>query len=236
MEISIVYEDDNILAINKPAGLTVFSEEKTEEKTLADILLEKFPYLNKNEPPRYGIAHRLDKDTSGVLLVAKSKESLIFLQKQFKNRTIQKKYIALVVGNIKEDTGKIETLIGRSPKDRLKQKAFFVGEPGSQGKREAITEFKVQERFKDYTLLEVTPKTGRKHQIRCHLSYLSHPIAGDKLYGFRRQPSPKGLTRHFLHAYSLRFETQDGQTKEIKAELPEELANIIKELKKQNYE
>ena len=238
MQIPVIYEDNDILVINKPAGLVVFNEPdspQNEEKTLADYLIEELPYLKDNLAPRYGIAHRLDKDTSGALLVAKDPKSLIFLQKQFKNRTIQKKYIALVVGVIKEAKGTIETLIGRSMKDRKKQRVFLLGEPGSEGKRQAITGYKVLEDFDGYTLLELTPKTGRKHQIRCHLNFIQHPIAGDKIYGFKNQPAPKGLTHQFLHSSYLKFETPSGQVKEITAELPEDLQNIIKNLK-QIYE
>ncbi|MBU2540253.1 RluA family pseudouridine synthase [Patescibacteria group bacterium] len=241
MEIETIYEDDNILVINKPAGLVVFPEGQTKNGTLIDLLIEKYPRLkNVGEPPRYGIVHRLDKDTSGILLVAKTDEALIFFQKQFKTRKIEKKYIALVSGVIKENQGVIETLIGRAPKDRMKQKAFFIGEPGSEGKREAITEYKTiarlrsngatarQDRFQNYTLLEVAPKTGRKHQIRCHLAHIQHPIVGDKMYGFKGQPTPKELTRHFLHASYLKFQLLNGKIIEMKSELPEELINVIK--------
>jgi 23S rRNA pseudouridine1911/1915/1917 synthase len=230
MNIKIIYEDKDLLVVDKPAGMPVFKEGNISENTLADYLIEKYPELKKNEPPRYGIAHRLDKDTSGLLLVAKSPEALIFFQKQFKNRTIQKKYLALVVGTIKDQKGTIDTLIGRSPKDPKKQKAFFAGEPGSFGKRQAVTEYKVAQDFESYTLLEVIPKTGRKHQIRCHLAYIHHPIAGDKVYGFRRQPAPKGLSRHFLHASYLKIKLPSGQEKEFESLLPEDLNKIIKNL------
>lgn len=238
----IIYEDNDVLVIDKPAGISVYSEIPLSEKTLIDYLLEKYPELkNTGTSPRYGIVHRLDKDTSGLILIAKTDQALFFLQKQFKTRSIEKKYTALAIGNIKEEKGKIETLLGRSPKDRMKQKVFFKEEPGSQGKREAITEYRVINRFQEYTLLEVTPKTGRQHQIRCHLAYINHPIAGDKLYGFKNQLTPAGLTHHFLHASYLKlelpFDSAQGkpnkETKEFKAELPEDLKNIIKQLKPQ---
>lgn len=228
----IIYEDENLLVVDKPAGLNVYSEIKNTEKTLIDLLLESYPELkNAGSPPRYGIAHRLDKDTSGLILIAKTNQALFFLQKQFKNRTIQKKYTALVAGNVKTESEIIETLIGRSPKDGKKQKVFLSGEPGSGSKRQAVTKYKVIERFDNYTLLEVTPKTGRKHQIRCHLSHIHHPIAGDKVYGFKNQPKPKELTRHFLHASYLKTQLPNGEIKEFKSELPEELKKIINSLK-----
>jgi len=252
MQIDIIFEDKDILAVNKPAGTSVFKEGNITEKTLIDYLLEKYPDLkNVGDSPRYGIVHRLDKDTSGIILVAKTNQALFFLQKQFKNRTIQKKYLALVTGEIKNNEGIIETLIGRSPKDGKKQKVFLSGEPGSQNKRQAITEYKVLERFTQsnnsakggiaakrhltrvngYTLLEVIPKTGRKHQIRCHLAYLGHPIVGDKMYGFKNQPCPKELKRHFLHASYLKIKLPSGETKEFKSDLSEELKIVLKNLK-----
>jgi len=202
----IVYEDNDILAIDKPAGVNSDDFEKR--------------------------VHRLDKDTSGVLLIAKNEKALILLQKQYKNRNIEKEYIALVVGDIKNDNGRIETLIGRAPKDRRKQKVYLVGGPEAGGKREAITEYKVIERFDDYTLLKVFPKTGRKHQIRCHFAYLGHPIAGDKLYGFKNQDCPAGLNRQFLHASYLKIKMPNGEIKEFQSNLPKDLEICLTKLKK----
>ena len=229
-----IYEDDDVLVVDKPAGIVV-----------TDI----YPNLSK--------AHRLDKDTSGVLLIAKSEKVLIFLQKQFKQRSVEKKYIALVVGNIKSDQGRIETLIGRSKRQGTKQKVYLTTDPGSKGKREAITEYKVLERFtqlnnftkskisakqnltrvKDYTLLEVFPKTGRMHQIRVHLAYINHPIAGDKKYGFKNQPCPEGLKRQFLHASYVKIKLPDHKNKEFKSGLPDDLKLCLqkqKQLQKSN--
>ncbi len=236
MDIKIIYEDNALLVADKPAGLIVFPEGQTTENTLIDTLIKKYPRLaDVGRPPRYGIVHRLDKDTSGLLLVAKNNESLIFFQNQFINREVEKKYLALVEGNIKEDRGEIKTLIGRAPGDKRKQKAYLPDEPESEGKREAITEYKVLERFKDYTLLEVKIKTGRRHQIRCHFSHILHPIAGDKLYSFKNSPVPEGLTRQFLHAAYLKIKLPNGETKEFRSELPEELQIIVNVLEK-NHE
>lgn len=207
-----IYEDDDVLVIDKPAGIVV-----------TDI----YPELSK--------VHRLDKDTSGVLLIAKSEKALIFLQKQFKQRSVEKKYIALVIGNIKNDQARIETLIGRSKKQGTKQKVYLTAEPGSEGKREAITRYKVLERFKDYTLLEVSPKTGRMHQIRTHLAYINHPIVGDEKYGFKDQPCPKGLKRQFLHASYLKIKLLDGEHKELSSTLAQDLKLCLQNLKK-NYQ
>ncbi len=231
MEFKIIYEDENLLVIDKTAGITVFSEGPKKEKTIIDYLLEKYPFLNKvGSAPRYGIVHRLDKETSGILLVAKNNETLNFLQKQFKERKVIKKYIALLVGKLKESSGIIKTLIGRSPKEKNKQKVYLPLEPGSQGKREAVTEYKIIKEFKDYTLVEVIPKTGRKHQIRTHFAYLHHPIAGDKLYGFKGQPKPNNLNRHFLHASYLKINLLNNKVTEFKSDLTEDLKNVIKDL------
>jgi len=217
----IIYEDEDLSVIDKPAGLVVDNIERR--------------------------VHRLDKDTSGILLVAKNDKALEFLQKQFKERKVKKKYLALVIGHLKTEEGVgdeakassspfaaarvIETLIGRSPGDRRKQKVYLPGEPNSQGKRQAVTEYKVLQRFENYTLIEVEPRTGRKHQIRTHLAYLGHPIAGDKLYGFKGQICPEGLKRHFLHASYLKIKLPDGETKEFKSELPDDLKLCLINLK-----
>jgi len=201
----IIYEDEDLSVIDKPAGLVVDNIERR--------------------------VHRLDKDTSGILLVAKNDKALEFLQKQFKEREVKKKYLALVAGNLKKEEGVIETLIGRSPGDRRKQKVYLPGEPNAQEKRKAVTEYKVLQRFENYTLIKVEPKTGRKHQIRTHLAYLGHPVAGDKLYGFKNQPRPERLKRQFLHASYLKVKLPNGKTKEFKSELPNELKLCLQNLK-----
>jgi len=237
MEFNIIYQDPNLLVIDKPAGLVVFSEGQVKENTLIDYLLEKFPDLkNTGKTPRYGIIHRLDKDTSGILLVAKNNKSLSFFQNQFKEGRVFKKYLALVVGNLKDREGTIETLIGRSPKDQRKQKIYLLGEPDSEGKRTAVTEYKTLEKFENFSLIEVRPKTGRKHQIRAHLAYLGYPIAGDKLYGFKKQVLPKDLSRQFLHATSLKIELTNGEIKEFHSDMPQDLKNILKNLNSYEHE
>ena len=198
-------------------------------------MIKKHPELkNAGQAPRYGIVHRLDKDTSGVLLIAKNNKALEFFQKQFKEKKVQKKYIALVVGNVKQDSGIIQTLIGRSPQNRLKQKVFSPISKGL-GRREAITEYKVLKRFSGFTLLEVFPKTGRKHQIRCHLAHINHPIAGDKLYGFKNQPCPKNLKRQFLHANWIRIEFMAAEIiKDFLSEIPDDIAQVLENLEEMN--
>ena len=195
--VKIIYEDEDLLVYDKSAGVN------------CDDFHER--------------VHRLDKDTSGIFLVAKNDKALEFFQRQFKERKVEKKYISLVAGHLKNQTGEIRTLLGRAPSDRRKQKVFLPQEPETRDKREAITCYKVLQRFKDYDLIEAEPKTGRKHQIRAHFAYLGHPIAGDKLYGFKGQHTPQGLKRQFLHASYLKIELPINQIKEFKSELPDEL-------------
>ncbi len=220
--------------VDKPAGVVVFHEAasmKHEAIALIGQLIEQFPDLkNVGEAPRFGMVHRLDKDTSGLLLVAKTPEALIFLQKQFKNREVVKKYLALATGVILENNGVIHTLMGRSKSDPRKQKATWMQDKNPDGKREAISEYKVVQRFKEYTLLEVAIKTGRKHQIRCQLAYIHHPVAGDTLYGFKDSPKPEGLERQFLHAAYLSLQLPNGEIKEFTSPLPKDLQNTINNL------
>jgi len=201
----IIYEDENVKVIDKPAGI--------DSETIP------------------GRAHRLDKDTSGVLIIAKNEQTLDFLQKQFQERKTEKIYTALISGNINNKEGKIETLLGRSPQDRRKQKVFLPHEPGVQNKRDAVTEYKLIKRFKDYDLLEVKPKTGRKHQIRVHMAYLGHPIVGDKLYGFKNQLNLEGLDRQFLHASMLKIQLPNGEIKEFQSPLSKKLNLCLQKLK-----
>jgi 23S rRNA pseudouridine1911/1915/1917 synthase len=231
MDLKIIYEDDRLIVVDKPAGITIWRDPSPptggsgQEDTVASLLMGQFPELEKlGEKLRYGIVHRLDKDTSGILLTAKTKEAFEQFQKKFAAREVEKRYICLVEGILKEESGIIHTLLGRSPADRRKQRAYPL-EDADAGKREAITEWKVLKRFEQYTLLEVTPKTGRKHQIRAHMASLGHPVAGDKLYGFKNQRVPQGLVRHFLHASFLKIEG-----KEFVSPLPEDLQNVLEKL------
>jgi len=225
----IIYEDENLLVIDKPAGIVVFPE-NNEKESVIDYLIKERPELKKaGKAPRYGIIHRLDKETSGILLVAKNNSALEFFQKQFKERKVIKKYLALVFGKVKDEKGEIETLLGRNPKDKRKQKVYFPFEPGANRKRIAQTSFSVLERIGDFTLLEVCPKTGRKHQIRVHLSFLGHPIVGDKLYSFRKQKNI--FERQFLHCFWLKIKMPNGKEKEFFSPLPKELKNFLEKIK-----
>jgi len=202
---NVIYKDENVQVFDKPAG------------------------VNCDDFPKR--VHRLDKDTSGVFLVAKTDKALDFLQKQFQERKVEKKYLALIVGHLESEEGKIETLLGRAPNDRRKQKVYLPQEPASILKREAKTLYHVLQKYDNYDLIEAEPRSGRKHQIRAHLAYLGHPIALDKLYGFKNQPRPEGLKRQFLHARYLKIKLPEGQIKEFTSPLPNDLKICLQNLK-----
>ncbi|MDB8867958.1 RluA family pseudouridine synthase [Pediococcus acidilactici] len=195
MDLDIVYEDDDVIVVNKPQGMVVHPAPGHDHGTLVNGLLAHTPLATINGELRPGIVHRIDKDTSGLLMVAKNDQALVSLSKQLKDKTNQRKYWAIVHGNIKEDTGTINAPIGRSKKDRKK---MAINEEG----RLAVTHFKVLERFGEYTLIECQLETGRTHQIRVHLKYIGHPVAGDPLYGPRKTLKGNG---QFLHAKLLGF-------------------------------
>jgi len=225
----IIYQDKNLLAVDKPSGIN-------SDKELMEKLVKEFPELKKaGECPRYGLIHRLDKDTSGILLIAKDNKSLSFFQKQFKQKEIEKKYIALVAGSIKSNEGIIKTLIGRDKKS-IKQRVYLPSSPESKrtGPRPAETLWKVLERYKKFTLIEASPKTGRKHQIRVHLAYIGHPVVGDKFYSFKNQLCPKNLKRQFLHSNELKIKLFNGQKKKFISQLPKELKQILRTIQKES--
>ncbi len=230
MNIPIIYEDNDLLAINKPAGIVVHGD----SPSVVDWILQNYPQIkNVGEEPelRPGIVHRLDKDTSGVLLIAKNQKTFEYLKLQFQNRKIKKKYIALVCGKLRVESGIINLPIGKSKKD-FRKKACLDARRAVHGKlagkiREAVTEYKVLKRFLGHTLVEVSPKTGRTHQIRVHLKAIGHPVVCDKLYGPKKLECPFGLTRQFLHASSLEFNLSSGARIKIEADLPEDLQNVL---------
>lgn len=235
MDIPILYEDDDIIAVNKPAGLLTHKDaHNSSEPTLVDWILKKYPDVKEvgdNPKLRPGIVHRLDKFTSGVIVIAKTNEAFNHLKKQFQSRQIKKTYLALVRGVVKNDKGVIEKPIGLKPgtvkRTVWTKKAKMV--------KEAKTEYKVKKRFAQATLLEVTPLTGRTHQIRVHLASIHHPIVGDYLYGKRQDEDKKlNVNRLFLHAYSLELKTPSGKNLKITADPPEELTSILEQLSRED--
>ena len=230
----IIYEDCDILVIDKPANLTVHPVKPEQKNTLVNLIIGKYPEIKNvgDNSLRPGIVHRLDKDTSGLIVIAKNNQTFEYLKKQFSERKVKKEYLALVIGKMKDKKGTITKSISQSKKDHKKRSAL-LGEKS----KPAWTEYEVLEYYqcpasKQYTLLKAMPKTGRTHQIRIHLASIGYPVAGDKQYKFKRQPCPKNLSRQFLHSRYLKFRSPDGKMMEFKSELPQNLKKTLEELKK----
>ncbi|MGH7249513.1 MAG: RluA family pseudouridine synthase [Minisyncoccia bacterium] len=241
-EIKILYEDPNVLAIEKPSGIFVHGDGRSKQKTIADWIIKKYPKIknvgesqffdNKKmrvEIKKPGIVHRLDTETSGALLIAKTSKAYEFLKQQFKERLVKKTYVAIVSGHVKNDRGVINKPIGRSPKDFRR----WLAGRGSRGTlREAITEYKVIKRFTNkkgakFTYLEIKPKTGRTHQIRVHMKFLNHPVVCDSLYN-PGAPCPKGIYRLALHAKKIEFKNLKGKTVTVESNVPREFLKVVK--------
>ena len=214
IELTVIYEDESLIVIDKPAGLSVHPGPGHPDGTLINAVMALCPDITGvGEENRPGIVHRLDMDTSGVIVVAKNDRSHRSLSDQFKNRTVTKKYVALVEGNMYQKKAIIDGPIGRDPHDRKKMAIVENG-------RDAKTEYAVNERFAQFDCLDVKPKTGRTHQIRVHLCSLGHPVAGDILYGTK----VSGLDRQFLHAASISLSHPiDNILMEFKSPLPQDL-------------
>lgn len=232
-----IYENSEYLVINKPAGLLTHGAAHIKEPTLADQLLARYPDLTGvgEGADRPGMMHRLDKLVSGLLIIAKTKESYTDLKAQFQARTVEKNYTALVYGRVDRDEGEINFSIRRSSQG-FKMAALPLtvkGEKNESG-RMAVTEFTVIRRFINYTLLDVSIKTGRTHQIRVHLAAYGYPIAGDDLYGTKKtrlKNKKFGLERIFLHAGRLVFRDLSGEKKEFRADLPEDFKDFLSQAK-----
>ena len=232
--IDVVYEDDTLVVVNKPAGLVVHPAAGTPSGTLANALAYHFQQLpDIGTGVRPGIVHRLDRDTSGLLVVAKTETALENLSDQFRDRTVFKSYVALVHGRVLSNSGKIDQPLGRDPSNRTRMAVV-------RGGRNALTLYRVRRTFQRFTLLDVELKTGRTHQIRVHLAWLKHPVVGDETYGGGRDntiPDPqlrariRNLKRHFLHAEKLAF-THPATKEVVKFEsaLPAELAALLDEV------
>ena len=225
--LDIVYEDDSIAVVNKPQGLTVHAGNGEKSGTLVNALLYHLDSLSGiNGVIRPGIVHRIDKDTTGLLVVAKNDKAHISLAKQIADKTCGRTYIALLTGALKSDEGRVETYIDRSKKDRTMMAVSDTG-------RLAVTDYKVIKRYPAYTLCEFKLHTGRTHQIRVHAKHLGHPVVGDKTYG------PKNckfnLNGQLLHAYRLELNHPDtGERMTFEAPLPDHFANVLKILDGKN--
>ena len=249
MEIEIIYSDPDLVVINKPPGISVHAGETVQGPTVADFLLEKFPEIRSvgDEPLlRPGIVHRLDKNTSGIMVAARTQESFLALKELFKNRLVEKTYWAVCCGKFKEKIGRVEYPIGRLISNPLKRGAE-VGEGRIRGAREALTEYKVLKDGDEFSLVELKPKTGRMHQLRVHMAAIHHPVACDPVYGGKKVCCPASAkpacrtgrasagkpTRQLLHARSLSFSFPEGRKLRFEADEPEDFSNAVKILESQ---
>jgi 23S rRNA pseudouridine1911/1915/1917 synthase len=220
--LDIIYEDADLLVVNKPAGMTVHPAPGHPGHTLANAVLAHFPELkDEDNTLRPGIVHRLDKDTSGLIVVAKSRAAQANLADQFKARTVKKSYLVLVRGRLMPETGTIEAAIGRDPRNRQRMAVVTRG-------REARTTYRVIKYTGKYSLLEIKPETGRTHQIRVHLAAIGYPVVGDATYGVKNPH----LARQFLHASKLGFDLPStGERVEFEAGLPGDLERALGEIR-----
>lgn len=222
LPLDIVYEDDDLLVVNKAAGMVVHPAPGHSDDTLVNAVLAYYPDLQGVEGLRPGIVHRLDRDTSGLILIAKNARTQAALLEQMKQHKVVKRYLALVEGVVSLDQGSIDAPIGRDARHRQQMAITAVGS------REARTHFRVLERFRRHTLLLLQLETGRTHQIRVHLRAIGHPVVGDSVYGSGNVQDKALSTRQFLHAYQLRFtHPTTGQVIELEAPLPPELESVL---------
>jgi len=223
--LEVLYEDSDLLVVNKPAGMVVHPAPGHSSGTLVNALLYHVPDLaGIGGVLRPGIVHRLDKETSGLLLIAKNDTALRALQSQFQAHRVEKRYLALVEGHLTPAKGRIEAPIGRDPRHRQRMSVVHNG-------RMAITEYEIRTYYDRFTLVDVHLLTGRTHQIRVHFAYLKHPVVGDTVYGYRKQRLSPPLHRFFLHAYSLRFtHPASGRRISVESPLPQALQSVLDRL------
>lgn len=228
MPLSILYEDEHVLVVDKPAGLVVHPAPGHPSGTLVNALLGHRPDIVAADldPSRPGIVHRIDRDTSGLLVVAADRDAQRALQAAFKSRAVDKVYLALLHGSLEPERGAIEAPIGRDPDHRQRMAVL------AEGGRHARTEYRVREYLAEYSYVEARLLTGRTHQLRVHFAAVGHPVAGDRTYGRRRRPA--GLGRQFLHAWRLALEhPATGERMEFESDLPDDLASFLLRLRRQ---
>lgn len=226
--IDVVYEDAHLLVVDKPAGMVVHPAPGNYSGTLVNALMyhcgDQLSSINGVIRP--GIVHRIDKDTSGLLVVAKTDRAHAGLAAQLEEHSINRIYKAIVLDNIKEDEGTVDAAIGRDPKNRLRNAVLKEGMPGYESARRAVTHYKVLQRFGRYTLIEAKLETGRTHQIRVHMAHIRHPLLGDELYGPAKNKA--GARRQMLHAQVLGFVHPVTETyMEFESPLPEDFTKVL---------
>ncbi len=223
LPLDVVYEDKDVLVVNKAAGMVVHPAPGHHDDTLVNALIARYPDIQRDgTDQRPGIIHRIDKDTSGLMIIARNATAQAALAEQMKRREIVKRYLALVEGVVALDQGSIDAPIGRNPRHRQQMAITAVGS------REARTHFRVLERFSRHTLLLVELETGRTHQIRVHLKAIGHPLVGDPVYGSGSTIRGSTLKRQFLHAYQLKFtHPTTGAVMDLEAPLPDDLRAVL---------
>lgn len=241
-KISVLYEDEDIVVINKPSGIVVHFDGKREEPTLTDWIEKNYPesrdvgepliLSNSNVIKRSGIVHRLDRETSGVMLIVKNQSAFLFFKKQFQDRNVHKIYHAFVYGEIKEDDGVIDRPIGRSKND-FRQRSAQRGARGTM--RKAETHYKVITKDRGFSFVEVVPKTGRTHQIRVHFKAINHPVVSDSLYAPKKEKG-LGFERLALHAYSIEFSLMNTKKIKIIAPYPEDFKKAFNTMNEKDEE
>lgn len=229
--IDVLYEDADVVVVNKPSGVLSHPAAKTNEHTLADALTARYPTMADvgDAKERAGLVHRLDREASGVLIAAKTRDAFVHCKKQFADRLTKKSYTVLVLGRVRDDVGTITFPIARSVTS-----SRMAARPSSQEGREAVTHYTVIERFPHCTLLDVHIETGRTHQIRAHFFALQHPVAGDTLYT-QKGIKQFDLGRLFLHARELIITLPSGEVKTFTAPLPTELQNVLDSLRAKHH-
>ncbi|MFA6272287.1 MAG: RluA family pseudouridine synthase [Patescibacteria group bacterium] len=227
IQLDILFEDKDFLVINKQSGIVVHPSESTPTHTIVNALIAYYPNISTvgDDPKRPGIVHRLDKDVSGVMVIAKNQGAFEFLKLQFQDRKIRKKYTTLVYGKMNPPNGMISAPIGRSTSQPNRMSVKKIGEG-----KEAITLYKTIKNYHNYSLLEIETKTGRTHQIRVHLLSRGNPIVGDNKYFLKRVTKKAELGRIFLHANSIQFTGLNGQILRFKADIPTDLKLFLKQL------
>ncbi len=229
---NIIYKDANIIVVNKPPGVSAHGGETVSGPTVTDFLLSQFPevaHVGDDPESRPGIVHRLDKDTSGIMVAARNQETFEALKELFKSRKIEKTYWAIVCGRMRERIGVISAPIGRLVAQPLKR-GVEQGRSRIRGARDAVTEYRVIKTGDAYSLVELKPKTGRMHQLRVHLKSIGYPIACDVIYGGKNVCCPEGCHRQLLHARSLSFSFPEGTRLNFEADVPEDFAVALEKL------
>ncbi|MDP3778917.1 MAG: RluA family pseudouridine synthase [bacterium] len=224
----IIFQDENIIVINKPPGVSAHGGETVSGPTVADFLLPQFPEISTvGDDPinRPGIVHRLDKDTSGLMVVARNQPTFETLKELFKTRSVEKIYWGVVCGTPRDREGVVSAPIGRLVRQPMKR-GVEQGRSRIRGARDAVTHYRVLKHDETYALVELKPKTGRMHQLRVHMKSIGHPIACDQLYGGKNVCCPEGCHRQLLHARSLSFSFPEGRRLSFEADVPEDFPNF----------